>query len=47
MKALHFFLCVFSYCHLNTREAERILESFANLRLRLGFAYMPRQPARV
>ena len=45
MKALHFFL--FLYCILNTREAGRILESFANLWLRLGFVYMPRQLPRV
>ena len=43
----HLIFFVFSHCHLNTREAGRILKSFANLRLRLRFAYMPRQPPRV
>ena len=31
---------VFSYSHLNTGEVGRILEIFANRRLRLGFAYI-------
>ena len=38
IKAIENFFPVFAYPDINTREVGRILDSYANPRLRLGFA---------